>query len=155
MAVEIERKFLVDKNVWNPKEVGEVIAQGYLQHDKEKTVRVRLKGEKAYLTVKGETEGISRLEFEYEIPVSDAEEMLELCGSGVISKVRYEIAHKGFVWEVDEFFGENKGLLLAEVELSSVRECPDLPSWVLEEVSGDKKYYNSYLSEHPFNSWDK
>ena len=153
MAMEIERKFLVDKNKWKPTVEGEKIAQGYLQYDVNKVVRVRIKGDKGYLTVKGKTDGISRLEFEYEIPVNDAEEMLVLCGGGVVEKIRYEIPFKGYVWEVDEFFGENEGLLMAEVEMKNADEKPQIPDWITEEVSNDKRYFNSYLSRNPFKSW--
>jgi len=153
MATEIERKFLVNRKLWQPTVQGEKIAQGYLQHDVNKVVRVRVKGNQGFLTVKGKNNGISRLEFEYEIPLSDADELLRLCDAGVIEKTRYEIPYKGFVWEVDDFQGENKGLLLAEVELDSTLEEPVFPAWILEEVSHDKKYFNSYLSENPFGTW--
>ena len=153
MATEIERKFLVDKNLWKPMVVGKKIAQGYLQHDANKVVRVRIKGNQGFLTVKGKNNGISRLEFEYEIPIADAEEMLLLCDSGVVEKTRFEVAYKGFIWEIDNFEGENDGLLLAEVEMESVDDQPELPQWILEEVSSDKKYFNSHLSQFPFNTW--
>lgn len=155
MATEIERKFLVDKSLWNTEVKGVKIAQGYLQHEANKVVRVRVKGVQGFLTIKGKNDGISRLEFEYEIPVQEAEELLLLCDQGVISKIRYEIPFKGFIWEVDEFKGENQGLLLAEVELNSIEETPELPTWIKTEVSEDHRYFNSYLSQHPFNSWDE
>ncbi len=153
MAVEIERKFLVDKTKWQPTVKGKKIAQGYLQYDPNKVVRVRIKGEQGFLTVKGKNNGISRLEFEYEIPLSDAEEMLVLCGEGVVAKIRYEIPFEGYIWEVDEFFGENEGLLMAEVEMDTINEKPQLPDWVLEEVSDDKRYFNSHLAQNPFKNW--
>ena len=153
MATEIERKFLVNKSLWQATVRGQKIAQGYLQHDEKKVVRVRIRGEQGFLTIKGKNDGICRLEFEYEIPITDAQEMLCLCESGVIEKTRYEIFFQGFVWEVDEFKGENEGLLLAEVELKSIAEKPNLPNWVMEEVSHDKRYFNSYLSQNPFTKW--
>jgi adenylate cyclase len=153
MATEIERKFLVNKGLWQPIAKGKKIAQGYLQHDVNKVVRVRIIGEQGFLTIKGKNDGISRLEFEYEIPLVDAQELLLLCNKGVIEKTRYEVSFEGFLWEVDEFEGENGGLLLAEVELASISENPDLPHWIKEEVSNDKRYFNSYLSVNPFKSW--
>ena len=144
---------MVDRTLWKVLIKGKKIAQGYLQHDADKVVRVRVKENQGFLTVKGKNEGISRLEFEYEIPVSDAEKMLLLCDSGKVEKTRYEIPYMGFVWEVDEFEGENEGLLLAEVEMKSIDENPELPSWILKEVSDDKRYFNSYLSQFPFSTW--
>lgn len=153
MALEIERKFLVKKELWKPGGEGVRIAQGYLCSDPERTVRVRLKGDRGYLTVKGKNEGISRREFEYEIPQEDAEAMLGLCGDSVIDKVRYLEPMGQHLWEVDVFQGENLGLLLAEIELKHEDEPFSKPQWLGDEVSGDPRYYNSNLSQSPYRSW--
>lgn len=145
MAIEIERKFLVDKRKMRGLKFlsSEKIFQGYLSRDP--TVRVRLKGERGFLTIKSLTRGISRQEFEYEIPTADAEELLKLCGRKVLKKYRRKIFYGGHVWEIDFFAGRHAGLILAEVELSSPDEPVDLPDWITVEVSGDKRYYNSNL----------
>lgn len=153
MPLEIERKFLVDTRKWNPTNKGTRLVQAYLSIDPNPTVRVRIAGEKAFLTIKGRTETISRPEFEYEIPVDDAQEMMKLAISNPVEKIRYEILHEGFLWEVDVFSGKNNGLVMAELELESEDQAFPRPEWLLEEVSGDRKYYNSYLSEHPFQEW--
>jgi CYTH domain-containing protein len=127
--------------------------QGYLSTDKERTVRVRIAGNKAMLTIKGITQGASRAEYEYEIPVEDAEELLDLCQRPIIEKWRHEIEHAGMTWEVDEFFGDNQGLVLAEVELDSPDEAFDLPPWVGKEVTDDPRYFNANLVNHPFRNW--
>jgi len=154
MGIEIERKFLVEGDSWKT-EAGEglVCRQGYLHSDEHKTVRVRVIGEKAYLTIKGATCGITRSEFEYEIPVSDADEVLALCGGAVVEKKRYFIEHGGMVWELDVFAGANGGLVMAEIELESEGQKFERPDWAGEEVSGDSRYYNAYLSQHPFSTW--
>lgn len=150
---EIERKFLVDTNKWKPSSVGEKILQGYLSTDKKRVVRVRTKGEKAYLTIKGEGEGIKRPEFEYEIPVNDALQLLNLCAEFPVEKTRYTEVHLGKVWEIDVFDNHNKGLTLAEIELNDETEEIGLPEWVKEEVSFDKRYYNAFLSQFPYTKW--
>lgn len=154
--VEIERKFLVASDVFKSDVLLQNhIAQGYLVSAPERTVRVRIKGEKGFLTIKGKTNetGLSRFEWEKEIPVAEAKELLLLCEKGVIEKTRYEIQVGQHVFEVDEFHGENEGLILAEVELQSETEIFEKPIWLGEEVTNDNRYYNSYLSQHPFKSW--
>lgn len=152
MALEIERKFLVKGDGWR-KGAPTLFRQGYLNLDKNRTVRIRIFGDKAVLTVKGPTEGLTRSEFEYEVPVDDAAEMLKLCEGGVIEKNRWLFPHGEHVWEIDEFLGENKGLVVAEIELTSEGETFEKPDWVGEEVSHDPRYFNSYLSEAPYTQW--
>ncbi len=154
--VEIERKFLVISDVFKRDVLRQNhIAQGYLSSVPERAVRVRIKGEKGYLTIKGKTNesGLSRFEWEKEIPVAEAKELLQLCEKGVIEKIRYEIQVGQHIFEVDEFYGENRGLIMAEVELQSETETFERPIWLGEEVTNDNRYYNSYLSQHPFTSW--
>jgi adenylate cyclase len=151
--LEIERKYLVDPAKWTPSANGEKIQQGYLSVDKSRVVRVRTKGEKAFLTIKGKMTGISRTELEYEIPVNDALVLLGMCLDHPIEKTRYTEKHAGHNWEIDFFDGENSGLLLAEIELESEEQEFELPEWTLEEVTHDLRYYNSYLSKHPFSKW--
>lgn len=131
------------------------ICQGYLVADPQRTVRVRIKGDKGYLTIKGAStaDGLSRFEWEKEIAVSEAEMLLKLCLPGAIEKTRYIIPFGGLTFEVDEFFGENAGLVMAEVELESATQQVSLPEWLGQEVTGDKRYYNSYLSQRPFSKW--
>ena len=153
MALEIERKFLVKDDTWRS-EKGTLYRQGYLNSAKERTVRVRIIDDKGYLTVKGISRGAVRAEYEYEIPVAEAEAMLDdLCEKPLIEKMRCKIESKGFVWEVDEFFGENQGLLVAEVELESEDQTFVKPEWVGEEVTGDTKYFNANLIHHPYSKW--
>ena len=153
MGKEIERKFLVKNDAWRSVE-GTKYRQGYLNSVKERTVRVRTIDDKGFLTVKGITVGTTRLEYEYEVPASDADEMLtELCEKPLIEKKRYKIPLGGFTFEVDEFFGENEGLIVAEVELESEDQAFDKPEWLGEEVSGDPRYFNSNLIKHPFSKW--
>lgn len=152
MAKEIERKFLVAEN-WRPEAEGQRIVQGYLSTAVSPVVRVRICGEKAYLTVKDKTDGISRSEYEYEIPLVDAEEMLALCAAPPIEKVRHRMPCGDHVFEVDVFLGANEGLILAEVELSSPEEAFCRPDWLGEEVSGDPRYYNAYIAARPFTTW--
>ncbi|WP_310594008.1 CYTH domain-containing protein [Flavobacterium sp.] len=154
--VEIERKFLVISDVFKSDVLRQNhIAQGYLSSVPERAVRVRIKGEKGYLTIKGKTNesGLSRFEWEKEIPVAEAKELLQLCEKGVIKKIRYEIQVGRHIFEVDEFYGENKGLIMAEVELQSETETFETPIWLGEEVTNDNRYYNAYLSQNPFTSW--
>ena len=145
MGIEIERKFLVDaEKISVVKFIGEEkISQGYLS--REPTVRVRLKNNRGFLTIKSLTEGITRREYEYEIPARDAEELLELCGARVLKKIRRKISYGGKTWEVDFFEGRHAGLILAEVELKTPDEPVELPEWVTEEVSEDERYYNSNM----------
>jgi len=152
MGKEIERKFLVSGESWKEGATGTDFQQGYLASDLN-TVRVRIAGGTAYLTIKSKTKGISRDEFEYEIPVADAEAMLKLCPESPISKTRYEVQHGAHLWEVDVFHGANEGLVMAEVELASEEEDVDLPGWAGEEVSHDPRYYNSALSKSPYTTW--
>ena len=148
MALEIERKFLVDAEKISALNLtgGEKIFQGYLSTDKNKTVRVRVKNNRGFLTIKSANIGIVRKEFEYEIPVADAEEILKLCAPNVLQKVRYKVEYAGKIFEVDIFSGRHQGLILAEVELNSPTEIVDLPEWIGEEVSDNPKYYNSNLT---------
>ena len=154
MGIEIERKFLVNADRLPVLPPGERIVQGYVPALNRVTVRVRLRGNRAWLTLKGPTTGIRRSEFEYEIPVADAEAMLaELCQGGVIDKTRHEILHAGQRWELDVFAGANAGLLLAELELGSDDEPFALPDWAAEEVSADLRYSNQALMHTPWASW--
>ena len=155
MAVEIERKFLVASDAWREQISRSTrIAQGYLCTDPERTVRVRTKGEAAFLTIKGKNAGISRAEFEYAIPVADALAMLQLCPN-VLDKTRHLVNVDGHTFEVDEFHGANAGLIVAELELSSEDAAYPQPAWLGAEVSGDTRYYNSALSITPFSQWAK
>jgi adenylate cyclase len=153
MALEIERKFLVDPARWVPADQGIRMVQAYLGLYPYPTVRIRIAGEKAFLTIKGRSETISRPEFEYEVPVSDAREMLLLAISGPVEKTRYDVMYEGFLWEVDVFSGKNEGLIIAEIELDSETQEFQQPDWLLEEVSHDGRFYNSYLSGCPFSEW--
>ena len=154
MGIEIERKFLLTSTSWKQLAPGTSYRQGYLNSTKERTVRVRTIDDKGFLTIKGLSVGATRVEYEYEIPVADAEHLLdELCEKPLIEKNRYKIAHGGFVWEVDEFFGENKGLIVAEIELESENQSFDKPEWVGEEVTGDPRYFNSSLIKEPYTQW--
>ena len=154
--IEIERKFLVQSEEFKAISFAKnEISQGYLNSNSERTVRVRIKGNQGYLTIKGKGNetGMSRLEWEVEIPVDEAKMLLNLCEIGVISKMRYEVKFGNHVYEVDEFFGENEGLVLAEIELKSEDEAFEKPDWLGEEVTNNEKYYNSYLSKNPFKNW--
>jgi len=154
MAVEIERKFRTLGVDFLADQEGERLTQGYLSHDPRATVRLRVQGNSAWLTIKGRTRGASRSEFEYPIPPDDAHAMLgEMCPEGVIDKTRYRIPFGDHVWEVDEFHGDNQGLVVAEVELDSEDQPFERPPWLGEEVTGDPKYYNSALSRTPYARW--
>jgi len=156
MAIEIERKFLVNHQKWALARVNAHCTpykQGYLQATPNCTVRVRQAGDKGFLTVKGKTDGMSRLEFEYEIPFSDLSGLLPLCSGPLVEKFRCTLLIGGKLWEVDEFLGENEGLIIAEIELTSKDEAFVLPEWIDKEVTGDKRYYNSFLSVNPFKKW--
>lgn len=155
MAVEIERKFLVRDTSWKDQvRRSIVIKQGYLSTDPDRTVRIRIKGERGVLTVKGRSQGVSRAEFEYEIPRADAEAMLLLCDDVPIEKIRHEILVGGKLWELDVFEGQNQGLVLAEIELVVEHEAFEVPAWAGQEVSGDVRYFNSFLSKTPFATWN-
>lgn len=154
MAREIERKFLVKGSSWRDGAIGVHYRQGYLHSSRECSVRVRIAGEQAFLTIKGATQGMSRDEYEYAIPVADALAMLDqLCPQPQIEKIRYRIEHGGFFWEIDEFLGENQGLIVAEIEVPSEEQIFALPDWVGIEVTGEAKYYNTCLCRHPFKRW--
>ena len=152
MPVEIERKYLVIGDKWKQGKPVR-ICQGYLNRDKERTVRVRISGEKAFLTIKGMNIGATRAEYEYEIPVSHAEELLKMCDGPVLEKNRYVVVCDGLKWEVDEFLSENIGLVVAEVELTSADQSFNCPQWLGQEVTDDPRYYNSNLCAHPFSKW--
>ena len=155
MGKEIERKFLVTGEAWRKGEVSDY-RQGYLSIDKQRTVRIRVAGDMARLTIKGISEGATRAEYEYPIPVADAKSMLEtLCLRPLIEKRRYRIRHGGMTWEIDEFLGENAGLIIAEIELETVQQPFDKPSWVGEEVTSDPRYYNANLVTRPYTTWEK
>ncbi|MBC5642945.1 CYTH domain-containing protein [Parabacteroides sp. BX2] len=157
MATEIERKFIVkgdfSKEVCNSQR----IVQGYICSQPGRTVRIRIRGEKGFLTIKGPSDdkGLSRYEFEQEIPLPDAEQLLTLCEPGVIDKVRHLVRAGKHTWEVDVFHGANEGLVMAEIELASEDEPFEKPDWIGEEVSGDRRYYNSMLTKEPYSQWTK
>lgn len=154
MAKEIERKFLVSNESWRPGAVAVAYSQGYLYSDEKKVIRVRIAGEKAFLTIKGKLTTLTRDEFEYEIPMTDAKDMLQgYCHGPIIEKNRYEIKVGNHLWELDEFFGENEGLIVAEIELSSEDEVFEKPAWLGREVSDEEKYYNASLAKLPFKQW--
>ena len=153
MGKEIERKYLLEGNDWKSLGKGTPFRQGYLNTQKERVVRARTMGEKAALTIKGITVGATRLEFEYDIPFDDCQQLLGLCEQPLIEKTRYKIEFSGLMWEVDEFHGVNKGLVVAECELESEDQLIDKPSWVGEEVTDDARYYNSNLIANPYTSW--
>ncbi len=154
MGIEIERKFLLKNDVWRDLAEGVYYRQGYLNSASERTVRVRTINEKGFLTIKGVANGATRLEFEYEIPKDECNIMLDdLAEKPVIEKNRYKVDYKGFVWEIDEFFGENRGLIVAELELESEDQKFEIPEWIGEEVTGDPRYFNSNLINHPYTKW--
>lgn len=162
MGKEIERKYLVKKAEWRSHkeylqsqspDIGKKYSQGYIPTNNGTTVRLRIIGEQGYITIKSGTVGHTRSEFEYPIPIEDAAEMLNtLCLKPLIEKIRYKINSGSLVWEVDEFSGENEGLIIAEVELENESQQVDLPNWIEREVN-DKKYFNSYLAKHPYSQW--
>lgn len=153
MGVEIERKFLVKGDFRREATSSSRITQGYICSRPGRTVRVRIRGERGYLTIKGATDarGMSRQEFEYEIPVADAERLMALCEPGAIDKERFLVPRGKHTWEVDLFHGANEGLVLAEIELASEEEPFERPDWLGEEVTGDRRYYNSELTKHPIS----
>lgn len=154
MGVEIERKFLVSGDAWRTLGAPVLLRQGYLSADPERTVRVRIEGEQGVLTIKSKSEGASRGEWEYPIPLRDAEELLDrLCERPLVEKYRRRIDFQGFTWEVDEFLGENAGLVVAEIELPAEDTVFDLPDWIGNEVTGEPRYYNSSLIRLPYSKW--
>ncbi len=156
MGQEIERKFLVTSNAWRGDDKGLFCRQGYLASGADVTVRVRVLGDKGFITIKGPTEGITRAEYEYGIPAKDAHELLDhLCLRPLIEKYRHYRQHGGLKWEVDEFVGENQGLVVAEIELQSAEQVVNLPSWAGQEVSDDARYYNVNLARSPYRTWNE
>lgn len=154
MGVEIERKFLVRGEEWKALGEGVLLRQGYLSSQPERIVRVRIEGDRAVMTIKGRSVGASRGEWEYPLPMEDARVFLDqLCERPIIEKHRYRIVHEGMTWEVDEFMGENAGLVVAEIELESEEQAFAKPEWVGEEVTQDARYFNSNLLRHPYSRW--
>jgi adenylate cyclase len=154
MATEIERKFLVTGEEWRKSATGTIYRQGYIFSDVRRTVRVRVAGEKGFLTIKGAAVGLVRPEFEYAIPIADAMLMLDtLCDRPLIEKTRYVLKQGDLTWEIDEFAGENQGLIVAEVELTDENQPVELPSWIGPEVSHDPRYFNAALAKNPFSHW--
>ncbi len=156
MAKEIERKFLVKNDDFKEcVRQSQKIVQGYLSSVPERAVRVRIKGDKGFLTVKGigNESGMSRFEWEKEISVDDAKDLLKICEPGIIDKTRYIVQYKGYVYEIDEFYGDNDGLIVAEIELESEDDIFEKPEWLGEEVTGDVKYYNAMLMKNPYKNW--
>jgi len=156
--IEIERKFLVKSDEFKTQAFTQnKIAQGYLSSLPERTVRIRIKGNKGFITIKGigQQGGMSRFEWENEIPLDEAVQLLTLCEKGKIEKTRFEIKSGSHIFEVDEFYGENEGLIMAEIELKSETDLFEKPEWLGEEVTNDERYYNAYLSKNPFKDWIK
>ena len=156
--IEIERKFLVNSDVYKNEAFKKTrISQGFLNTHKERTVRVRIKDKESFITVKGKSskDGLKRFEWEKEIPLHEAQELLTLCEPSIIDKTRYEVKIGNHIFEVDEFYGENKGLVIAEIELNFEEEVFETPNWLGKEVTGDIKYYNSQLSIQPYKTWKK
>ncbi|OYX27915.1 MAG: adenylate cyclase [Flavobacteriales bacterium 32-35-8] len=154
--IEIERKFLVNSDVYKSEAFKQSrIVQGFLNTDKERTVRVRIQADKGFLTIKGKSSsnGLSRFEWETEISIIEAEDLLKICEKGVIEKIRYEVKVGNHIFEVDEFDGNNQGLVIAEIELSKETEIYEKPNWLGEEVTGDIRYYNAQLSKQPYKTW--
>jgi len=156
--IEIERKFLVNSTVYKDEAFAKTrISQGYICTDPKRTVRIRIKGNEGFITIKGESSssGLSRFEWEKKISFEEAQQLLILCQKGKIDKTRYEIKSGHHTFEVDEFHGDNEGLVIAEIELSAETEAFEKPQWLGEEVTNDERYYNSYLSQTPFGEWNK
>jgi CYTH domain-containing protein len=155
MGVEIEHKYLLNLDKWKAfdKPVPKYLRQGYMVKEPSKTIRVRIADKQAFVTIKGKSTGASRSEFEYEIPLADAEDLLNNFCDSVITKKRFEIRYLGKLWEVDEFLGDNKGLFVAEIELKSEAETYELPDWVDKNVTDDKRYFNSNLLVNPYSTW--
>ncbi|WP_457426801.1 CYTH domain-containing protein [Roseateles sp. P5_E7] len=156
MGIEIERKFLVTGDGWREQAASQTrFSQGYLSRDPARTVRVRIAGDAAFLTIKGTTRGATRAEFEYAVPLADAQQLLALCGGPVVEKIRHLCPHEGMTWEVDEFLGANAGLVVAEIELDAEGQAFASPSWLGDEVTGDGRYVNANLAVKPFTSWGR
>ncbi|WP_316801006.1 CYTH domain-containing protein [Pedobacter frigidisoli] len=155
MGKEIERKFLLNPSEWEKlsKPEGKHLRQGYILTDPDKTIRVRVADSKGWLTIKGISIGASRLEYEYEVPLQEALELLDHFSDQELEKIRYEIVHEEKLWEIDIFLGDNSGLIVAEIELSSEDEYFDLPIWIDKEVTHEQKYFNSNLTQNPFKNW--
>lgn len=154
MGQEIERKYLVMNNTYRNNSKGVLYKQAYLSSNPERTVRVRVYNQKGYLTIKGPNDGCTRAEFEYEIPCNEAQTIIDnLCEKPIIEKNRYKVEYEGLIWEVDEFIGDNSGLVIAEIELKHENQSFIKPSWIGEEVTGDQRYYNSNLVKNPFCTW--
>ena len=156
MGLEIERKFLIKNDSWK-NEIKKTVSirQGYLNSEVERTVRIRIQGEQGVLTIKGKNQNVTRKEFEYQIPLDDAINLLSMCEKPIIEKTRFLIPSNRSTWEIDVFDGENKGLVIAEIELTSEEESFDIPNWLGEEVSSESKYYNSSLITNPYGNWKK
>ena len=156
MGIEIERKFLVKKEKWNELEKprGENFRQGYLLTDPKKTIRVRQTSDKGFLTIKGISVGATRAEYEYEIPLEEAQELLDQFAVSELSKIRYKISVDHHIWEVDVFLGENEGLIVAEIELKTEDESFKIPDWIAQEVTAEEKYFNSNLTVNPYKNWE-
>lgn len=152
MALEIERKFLVTGTAWRSAH-STLYRQGYLNRDPQRTVRVRVAGEQAWLTIKGITTGATRAEFEYPIAVADAQQMLALCDGPLVEKIRHITVHEGMRWEIDEFLGANAGLVVAEIELEHEDQAWARPAWLAAEVTHEARYFNSNLATHPYTQW--
>lgn len=156
MSIEIERKFLVRGEEWKTWSKPVLLRQGYLSSAPERVVRVRIEGDEAMLTIKGRNVGAARNEWEYPIPIKDASVLLDqLCEQPLIEKYRYRIEYRGFIWEIDEFFGENTGLVVAEIELQSEDQAFDKPDWIGDEVTHDPRYFNANLIRHPYRNWQE
>ncbi len=157
MGIEIERKFLVRNDAWKSGIQGSYpCTQGYIGLRGPGSARVRIIGTKGFLTLKGPRQGISRAEFEYQIPIEEARELLEsFCDDALITKVRHEVPHEGHLWEIDEFGGENTGLILAEVEIDDESESFNFPEWVGKDISEDERFFNAQLAKHPISTWMK
>jgi len=154
MGIEIERKFLVGGDAWRQAATTRThFSQGYLSRDPARTVRIRIAGDAAFLTIKGATQGATRAEFEYAVPLADARQLLAMCDGPVVEKLRHLCPHEGMTWEVDEFLGANAGLVLAEIELEAEGQPFARPGWLGTEVTGDGRYVNANLAVRPFTSW--
>jgi adenylate cyclase len=153
MNIEIERKFLLLNNLWKSEAVGVHYKQAYLNEKGDNTIRVRIEGNQAKLTIKSKATNISRMEFEYDIPMEDAEKLFLIAKTPAVEKYRYKIEYAGNIWEVDEFLGDNEGLVIAEIELESENQTFQKPSWIGMEVSGDKRYTNANLARNPYKNW--
>lgn len=155
MNIEIERKFLLKNSLWKEGVNGVRYKQAYLNEKGDNTVRVRIEGDKAKLTIKSKANNISRMEFEYDIPMEDAEKLFLIAKTSAVEKNRYKIMYEGNCWEVDEFLGDNEGLVVAEIELESETQIFAKPAWIGEEVSGDSRYTNANLARNPYKNWKR